>query len=193
MVRDMVQDDPSTLVCILIDEVESLASSRNNSSGGDPSDAMRAVNSLLTSLDRLRSFPNVLVLATTNLTASVDDAFVDRVDLKLHIGMPILKARYQILHSCLQELLRVGIITCDGCKIEPYHSSIKTEANELTGLLLACAEQAEGLSGRSLRRLPLQAHARYLQALVSVSTKSFLEALSLAIQMEQISRHRMAL
>ena len=93
MVRDMVQDDPSTLVCILIDEVESLASSRNNSSSGDPSDAMRAVNSLLTSLDRLRSFPNVLVLATTNLTASVDDAFVDRVDLKLHIGMPILKAR----------------------------------------------------------------------------------------------------
>ena len=80
MVRDMVEDDPKCLVCILIDEVESLASSRGQQQSGDPSDAMRAVNSLLTSLDRLRSFPNVMVLATTNLTGRIDAAFVDRVD-----------------------------------------------------------------------------------------------------------------
>jgi MoxR-like ATPase len=194
MVRDMVQDDPSTLVFVLIDEVESLASSRNNASGGDPSDAMRAVNSLLTSLDRLRSFPNVLVLATTNLAGSVDAAFVDRVDLKVHIGMPILKARYQILRSCLEELVRVGILQEDGSRILLRFEQQQISPNELTALLLSCAQQAEGLSGRSLRRLPLQAHAQYLQGMEeSASAKDFLQALSLAIQAEQTSRNQMTL
>jgi ATPase family associated with various cellular activities (AAA) len=92
LVREMVQDNPKSLVCVLVDEVESLAGSRNALGGaGEPSDAMRAVNALLTSLDRLRSFPNVLVLTTTNLTSSVDIAFVDRADLKQYIGLPILR------------------------------------------------------------------------------------------------------
>ena len=35
-------DDPDTFLCILIDEVESLAAARNSSmSGADPSDAIR--------------------------------------------------------------------------------------------------------------------------------------------------------
>lgn len=204
MVRDMVQDDPNTLVCVLVDEVESLASSRNNQgASGDPSDAMRAVNSLLTSLDRLRSFPNVLVLATTNLTGSVDAAFVDRVDLKIHIGLPILKARYEILKSCIEELQRVGIIVAsvEESSSSSSSSSLTTIAsfeqqqqwngnsNAVTKLLLECARRAEGLSGRSLRRLPLQAHAQFLGGMErAVSVEDFVQALGDAIQLEQISR-----
>jgi hypothetical protein len=45
------------------------------------------------SLDHLRSFPNVLVLATSNLTLSVDIAFLDRADLKVFVGLPILEAQ----------------------------------------------------------------------------------------------------
>ncbi|OEU13495.1 AAA-domain-containing protein, partial [Fragilariopsis cylindrus CCMP1102] len=149
MVRDMVEDDPKCLVCILIDEVESLASSRGQQQSGDPSDAMRAVNSLLTSLDRLRSFPNVMVLATTNLTGRIDAAFVDRVDLKVHIGLPILRARYEIMRTCLKELIRVGIVVEEREKI----------VDDESGMLLSCSREADGLSGRSLRRLPLQAYA----------------------------------
>jgi hypothetical protein len=247
MVRDMLEDDPSMLVFVLIDEVESLASSRSGSSGssnGDPSDAMRAVNSLLTSLDRLRSYPNVLVLATTNLTGSVDAAFVDRVDLKLHIGLPILKARYQILQSCLEELIRVGIIInsrgvyCDppvdnnesnhypnegfldidevltdieeeneerkdesSCTTEGGRrggvgpsSVFGTSTNQLSRMLLKCAQHSEGLSGRSLRRLPLQSHAQFLQngcignVDEGISLDVFLEALLLGIEYEQKAR-----
>ena len=73
MVRDMVEDDPTTLVFVLVDEVESLAGTRGGGANGDPADATRAVNALLTSLDRLRRFPNVMVLTTTNLTNSVDN------------------------------------------------------------------------------------------------------------------------
>ena len=71
--------DPATFVVLMIDEVESLTSARKNaSSGNESSDSMRMVNSLLTQLDGIKRFPNVLVLATSNLTGSIDQAFIDR-------------------------------------------------------------------------------------------------------------------
>ena len=71
--------DPATFVVLMIDEVESLTSARKNaSSGNECSDSMRMVNSLLTQLDAIKRFPNVLVLATSNLTGSIDQAFIDR-------------------------------------------------------------------------------------------------------------------
>lgn len=145
LVKDMVQDYPNILVCVLLDEVESLASARSQL-GGDPADSMRAVNSLLTSLDRLKVFPNVLILSTTNMTNKVDDAFYDRADLKLFVGNPIKEARQEILRSCLMELQRVGLIQNDNNYFD----------------LEQVAAASEGLSGRSLRRLPLQAHALHL-------------------------------
>mmetsp|Transcript_5200 Transcript_5200/g.13997 ORF Transcript_5200/g.13997 Transcript_5200/m.13997 type:complete len:482 (-) Transcript_5200:160-1605(-) len=210
LVRDMVEDDPTTLICVLIDEVESLAASRGNASGGDPSDAMRAVNSLLTSLDRLKSFPNVIVLATTNLTKTVDAAFIDRVDLKLRIGMPNLEARYNILHSCIHELKRTGILmdsnngngnggngsngsTSATAHLDSFANAIKRETNDVHGSditqrLLACATDAESLSGRSLRRLPLQTHALHMCDIssgASSSTFEFLQHLRTAVKMEK--------
>ena len=213
MVRDMVEDDPKCLVCILIDEVESLASSRGQQQSGDPSDAMRAVNSLLTSLDRLRSFPNVMVLATTNLTGRIDAAFVDRVDLKVHIGLPILRARYEIMRTCLKELIRVGIV------VVPHSNETDNQSTDMiteyvtkeivvdftvaemeerekivddeSGMLLSCSREADGLSGRSLRRLPLQAYAQFISSESDsgcLSVRSFLRALSQAIQSEQTAR-----
>lgn len=202
MVRDMVEDDPSSLVCVLIDEVESLASARNNSASGDPSDAVRAVNSLLTSLDRLRSFPNVLVLATTNLTGSVDEAFVDRVDLKIHIPCPSLSARYQILSSCVEELTRAGIIHYDG-ELSEFSSSLENDGEHKIDdtreampflaheQLLKCATNADGLSGRCLRKLPLQAHAQFLSESQDCTPIVFLEALSHAIAREQQARAKL--
>ena len=71
--------DPATFVIVLIDEVESLTSARKNaSSDRECSDSLRMVNSLLTRLDQIKRFPNVLVLATSNLTGSIDQAFIDR-------------------------------------------------------------------------------------------------------------------
>jgi len=110
-IREMVEDEPDALFVILMDEVESLASSRVASGGGgDPSDAVRAVNSLLTSLDSIRRFGNVLVVSTSNITGMVDGAFVDRVDWMVKIDLPCLEARYEILRGCLGELERVGIL-----------------------------------------------------------------------------------
>jgi hypothetical protein len=49
--------------------VESLSAARKAAMhGSEPSDAIRVVNALL--------------------TAAIDDAFMDRADLKLHVGLP---------------------------------------------------------------------------------------------------------
>eukprot|EP00897_Mesotaenium_endlicherianum_P000571 jgi/Mesen1/10514/ME000083S10019 len=105
-------DDKDSLVFILIDEVESLTAARQAAlSGSEPSDSIRVVNALLTQLDALKQRPNVLVLTTSNITQAIDLAFVDRADIKQYIGPPGVAARYDILRSCILELMRASIIT----------------------------------------------------------------------------------
>jgi AAA+ superfamily predicted ATPase len=197
LVADMVQDDPDCLICVLMDEIESLAGSRAGlSASGEPSDALRAVNSLLTSLDRLRGFPNVLIFANTNLTASVDVAFLDRADMKVYIGLPCHQARHEILQSCLVELVRVGIIIGavpkqgggnndqESFRLRPFHQASLEPTESCSGVLYLLAKKAEGMSGRSLRRLPLQTHALFVRRENSVSMNDFLVALGKAIANE---------
>lgn len=77
-------EDSGAAVFVLIDEVESLTAARRAAvAGSEPSDAIRAVNAMLTHLDALRSHPNVMVLCTSNLPEAVDVAFVDRADIKV--------------------------------------------------------------------------------------------------------------
>jgi pachytene checkpoint protein 2 len=69
-----VAEDETCLTVLLIDEVESIASARSTaSSSGEPGDAIRVVNAVLTSLDALKRKPNVLVLCTSNMISSLDD------------------------------------------------------------------------------------------------------------------------
>ena len=233
-IREMVEEDPDALVCVLVDEVESLAAARSAGTGGaagEPSDAVRAVNSLLTSIDRLRQYGNVVVMTTSNITGSVDVAFVDRADVKQYIGLPILEARYEILRSCVLELIRVGIVTIEspgaehddmelaasddeaeeeklaagkkektsaedmaaeaGNTLLPAHRQIQTASASLSNpasALLRCAELADGMSGRSLRKLPFQSHALYIRSADPVTLDDFLDALRGGIIKEQDSR-----
>ncbi len=57
--------------------MESLATARSSSSmGNEPSDAIRVVNAVLTQIDKLRHRNNVLLLATSNISQSIDVAFI---------------------------------------------------------------------------------------------------------------------
>ena len=68
-----IASDPKFFVSILIDEVESLVSSRvNNNEQNEPQDSVRAVNAVLTSLDQLKRNSNVLVLCTSNMIHGID-------------------------------------------------------------------------------------------------------------------------
>jgi len=132
-------EDPDALVCVLVDEVESLAAAREKGADTEPSDAIRVVNALLTQIDKLKSCPNVLLLTTSNVTGSIDlvsklnirvyslfssiflrltwinelsslQAFVDRADIKEYIGLPSAEAVYSMLVGSVSELATKGAI-----------------------------------------------------------------------------------
>jgi len=92
------------------DEVESITTSRiYSTSANEPADAIRAVNALLTGLDKLRSKNNVLIFTTSNLMQNMDEAFLDRVDLSIPVSSPSLQATYTILRTCFLEMIRCKI------------------------------------------------------------------------------------
>ena len=216
--QEMAEDE-DLFLCLLIDEVESLTAARSSSSSSDPGDAVRVVNAMLTQLDQLIAYPNVIVFATSNLSDHLDLAFVDRADLKVFMGLPCLEARVSILCSCVEELCRVHILrkqeeeegeeeeeeeeeedvfgSLKGEEAESFFTSIENreEKEEEEGdddednfsklhrilepiledtsspfsslsspssLLLLAAIESEGMSGRALRKLPIQTYCTYL-------------------------------
>jgi pachytene checkpoint protein 2 len=171
-IRERVAEEPGSLFVCVIDEIETVVSSRENAlakGSNEPSDAVRVVNAVLTELDRLRSFKNVLLLCTSNITTALDSAFLDRCDLRIQVGLPNAEGRFQILRSALYELVRAGVVgphvhippRYDLLLHAPQHASL-ARLVELTGLGGqggAGDGGAGGMSGRSLRKLPLQAYA----------------------------------
>ncbi|CAF3846907.1 unnamed protein product, partial [Rotaria sp. Silwood1] len=145
--------DPLTFVIILIDEIESLSISRISSlSSNEPSDMLRVVNTLLTHIDRLKSFSNILVLTTSNLIEIIDQALIDRSDLILFIGPPSIKTTFHIYRACFIELIEKNLI------YSKYHSE------ELKDKLWNLAKLSHGLSGRTLRKLPMIAFSHIQQS-----------------------------
>lgn len=99
-------------VCVLIDEVETIAGSRKDIlSKNESSDSIRVVNTLLTQIDSLKSYKNFLILATSNLVESLDPAFVDRADSVFYIGSPSIESISNILFSLINSLIKTSIIS----------------------------------------------------------------------------------
>ncbi|CAI5461349.1 unnamed protein product [Closterium sp. Yama58-4] len=198
-------EDRSSLVFVLIDEVESLAAARQAAlNGSDPSDAIRVVNALLTQLDKLKQHPNVMVLTTSNLTHAIDLAFIDRADIKAFIGPPSLQGRYNMLHSSFCELQRAGIVEeVEGNTVYPstYNELMLSDCDSedmgsskgvhLGKKLLEVAKACEGLSGRILRKLPFLAHATS-NLPGACSADSFIDKLQSAVQKELEDRNNMS-
>ncbi|XP_012535546.2 pachytene checkpoint protein 2 homolog [Monomorium pharaonis] len=182
-IKNLVQDDRA-LICILIDEIESLAHARKLCSNGtEPSDSIRVVNALLTQLDQIKRYSNVLILTTSNMTEAIDLAFVDRADIKQYLGYPSEIAIYNIYHSCLKELMRTGILKKEEIhdisqlKIHGYSECADTK-NSLK--LLELSRESEGLTGRTLRKIPFLAHALHTSTNRTTLSK-FLKAMHSAI------------
>eukprot|EP00596_Hydrurales_sp_CCMP1899_P006837 CAMPEP_0119050228 /NCGR_PEP_ID=MMETSP1177-20130426/68769_1 /TAXON_ID=2985 /ORGANISM="Ochromonas sp, Strain CCMP1899" /LENGTH=393 /DNA_ID=CAMNT_0007028383 /DNA_START=17 /DNA_END=1195 /DNA_ORIENTATION=+ len=172
-----IADDEDCFVAVLIDEVESITSSRTSAArSNEPGDAVRVVNAVLTSLDALRRRTNVLVLCTSNMVESIDPAFRDRVDLQVYLGPPNTAARYAIIRSCLLELMDRGMIqphmAINSDCINEALAALSVSKHDLEvmrddmfspeELLYKVATLCEGMSGRGLRKLPVKAHAFFL-------------------------------
>ncbi|CAG9859451.1 unnamed protein product [Phyllotreta striolata] len=182
-------ENKSILVCVLIDEVESLAHARTKClSGSEPSDSIRVVNALLTQLDQIRRHSNVLIFATSNMTESIDLAFIDRADIKQYLGNPSLQAIYKVYHSCINELIKAKIIKDQ--ILEPIEHIIsdndKAHSMETEQLLELC-KRSLGLSGRALRKIPFLAHALFTDG-SDISLSKFLMAMDKAVDKEFTER-----
>uniref|UniRef100_A0A4W3KJY3 Pachytene checkpoint protein 2 homolog n=1 Tax=Callorhinchus milii TaxID=7868 RepID=A0A4W3KJY3_CALMI len=176
-IRDLI-GDTQALVFVLIDEVESLTAARNASRGGtEPSDAIRVVNAVLTQIDQIKRYPNVVILTTSNITEKIDVAFVDRADIKQYIGPPSAAAIFKIYLSCLEELMKCQIIyprqqllSLRELQMIGY---MENDVSRLSLALKNIAIKSEGLSGRVLRKLPFLAHALHIQVSFVTASNAF--------------------
>ncbi|SOS79431.1 AAA family ATPase, putative [Plasmodium sp. gorilla clade G1] len=212
MISEYEEND--IFICLLIDEVESLSADRKRSiESTDPSDTVRVVNTLLTQIDSLKYYHNTLILTTSNISEMIDEAFIDRVDLKQFIGLPNEECIYEIYKNCIDELIEKEIIRLS-TKIPNYErakkltKSYKDDDKEeyINGYtLLKCAKLSEGFSGRCLRRIPFQAYAYFCQATlrfynctnnnqekVLISLEEFFIALQKAIHKETINKSKLS-
>ncbi|KAF7178446.1 hypothetical protein CNMCM7691_007142 [Aspergillus felis] len=113
----LLEEEEDTFVCVFVDEIETLAARRERAlSSKEPFDAVRAVNALLTGLDRLKQHHNVIVICTSNLVTALDQAFLDRVDIKQFVPHLSNRTIYGIYKECLEELGRRGLI--DGASFD---------------------------------------------------------------------------
>ncbi len=191
-----------------MDEVESLSSARRTAlASNEPTDAIRVVNALLTELDALRRHPNVLVLTTSNLLDAMDAAFLDRVDLCQLVPYPSTPATYCILRSCVLELMHKGLVAFqvikdraevqllrEACMAEEGISASSSSSSsgggggggDVSFRLWDLAAQAQGRSGRALRKLPFMAYAFHAAQGTRASgpgleVGAFLDALEVAL------------
>ncbi|KAF2474666.1 AAA-domain-containing protein, partial [Lindgomyces ingoldianus] len=192
-----ISSDESLLTVVIIDEVETLAGSREKASqANECGDAIRATNELLQGLDKLRKRTHVIFICTSNLEENMDEAFMDRCGIKRYIEAPNVECTYEIFRSVINELIKselvcfnltgkvsntniegsyitspssskgedhhttlsqlVYIPDLEWINLHPFHRS-KSAAREL----LRIARGAQGLSGRTLRRLPMLAMAEF--------------------------------
>lgn len=134
---------PHTVV--IVDEVEALAVRRSTASfETNPVDVHRATDAVLDGLDAMRAqCPHLLMLATTNFPAAVDEAFLSRTDLVMELGRPDEDTLAAILRSALSEVATLWP------PLQPLASDRELHA-KLAGRCL-------GFDGRRARKVVLSA------------------------------------
>ncbi|THW73134.1 AAA-domain-containing protein [Aureobasidium pullulans] len=204
-----IAQDEKELVCVLIDEIESIAASRQASTrNGECADTVRATNQLLTALDRIRCKPNIVVFCTSNLLESIDTAFLDRLYDAIPVPPPCASAVYTILSNILNSLIDAGAITykletqtpeedpdfvlinamIEGQTRLPDHGQLlilqATYPDTPGPLLKAVADTCAGFSGRKLSKLPFLAITKYTRRQCNIFDA--IKALGIAIKQELV-------
>ena len=91
---------------VLLDEVESMVVARSEASlAANPADVHRATDAVLAAMDsNTAKYPNIFVVATSNFTSVLDEAFRSRVDVEIEVPLPNAQATLKILQSTLRAM-----------------------------------------------------------------------------------------
>jgi SpoVK/Ycf46/Vps4 family AAA+-type ATPase len=144
------------------------------------------VDEMLQGLDKLRPFPNVVCLFTTNLIEDLDPAFVSRCRLKKHIDVPSANGVFEILRDELNQMIKDGEIIVGTMLFEADHAAASSNSDALHYRLLEIlslpwasihwpvevktavtelrriASLANGLAGRDIRGIVQETSFTYL-------------------------------
>ncbi|MCY4309766.1 MAG: AAA family ATPase, partial [Rhodospirillaceae bacterium] len=111
--------DDGMATVVLLDEVESMAVARSEASlAANPVDVHRATDAVLAALDsNTVDFPNLVFVATSNFVGALDEAFLSRADVHIHIPAPDKAGIMRILRHTLESMAPVfpglGQLACD--------------------------------------------------------------------------------
>jgi AAA+ superfamily predicted ATPase len=156
---------------VVLDEVESMAVARSAASlSANPADVHRATDAVLTALDRnAQAHPHLFMVATSNFTDALDEAFISRSDVAILVPMPNAETLHAILRSTL-----VGL---GGRYVELLRLAEDPKLAEV-------AVEAVGLDGRRARKVVFQALAHDLQTVLNpnlLTLDALAEALGAAV------------
>lgn len=99
-VRELFEAAKNNAPCIIfIDEIDAIGGQRSSGGGGGDSEREQTLNQLLVEMDGFGSEHPVIVIAATNRADMLDSALKrpGRFDRKIHIGLPDVKGREEIL------------------------------------------------------------------------------------------------
>ena len=136
--------DDGMATVVLLDEVESMAIARSEASlATNPADVHRATDAVLAALDsNTAEFPHLVFVATSNFVAALDEAFLSRVDVHIHVPAPDSAGIVEILKHALRSMAQA--FAC---------------LDELAGdpRLEEVAERLAGADGRRVRKTIMEA------------------------------------
>ncbi|KJE96284.1 Rca1p [Capsaspora owczarzaki ATCC 30864] len=108
-VRDLFATAKANKPCVIyIDEIDAIGKTRSSAKRpmGGNSERENTLNQLLVQMDGFNPLEDVLVLASTNRVDVLDPALLrpGRFDRQVHVGLPDMRERREILHVHMQRL-----------------------------------------------------------------------------------------
>ena len=138
---------------VLLDEVETMVVARSEASlSANPADVHRATDAVLTAIDsNAKSSPHLLFIATSNFTGAVDEAFLSRADVAIHVPAPNADGVLAILQKTLEAMSKPFPELAQLAKDVHLHSVAKALA---------------GLDGRRIRKTVTEAMLGRLETVI---------------------------
>lgn len=123
--------DDGMATVVLLDEVESMAVARSEASlAANPADVHRATDAVLAALDsNTVDYSNLVFVATSNFLGALDEAFLSRVDVHIHVPVPDESGIAKILNHALKSMAAAF----PGLDKLPCDAGIKRVAKRLVG------------------------------------------------------------